>query len=350
MGLLPLLGLGLRRFRTIPPPSPPNLAAGPLQLLDHYCPLPLWGGGLRRFRTAGAFSALGWAPPPLSDNRPCRLFLTILAAGDSGRGPPPLSEQRGLRRFRTTLTPGDAGRGPWLLSDHLGPPPLSDHRGLRRIGAGAFPALGRGPPPLCDLWGPRRFSGGGLRRFLTPGACAAFRGGGSAAFRPPRRRPFSGGALRHVRTTRAPAALGAGLHRFQATGFLPLFGLGLCRHRTMDWPPSRWGYCLAPFWLGIWTSPLFGYMELCRPPVSPLSTQVQSSRLRRMFRPPPPPPPSKARMPPLSRAWKAHSLGRYSPWPLIPQMRTLVRRSSSMDSGARCRIGIENASGWMEHD
>ena len=84
-GPLAPFGFGSTPLSNQPPPPPPNLAAGALPLSDHYCPLPLWGGGLRRFRTTGAFSALGWAPPPLSDNRPCHLFLTILAAGDSGR-------------------------------------------------------------------------------------------------------------------------------------------------------------------------------------------------------------------------------------------------------------------------
>ena len=70
----------------------------------------------------------------------------------------------------------------------------------------------------------------------------------------------------------------------------------------------------APFQLGIWTGPFLvgdmeGVAELPCPCVSPLALKlkVHFRKLWRVFRPPPPR--SKARMPPLSKAWKAQRSG-----------------------------------------
>ena len=82
-----------------------------------------------------------------------------------------------------------------------------------------------------------------------------------------------------------------------------------------------------------------GVTELPGPPESPPppapKLKVHFRLSRRVFRPPPPH--WKARRPPPSRAWKARRPGRNLPWPL-PQRRTPVPRSSSAESGARCRM------------
>ena len=76
----------------------------------------------------------------------------------------------------------------------------------------------------------------------------------------------------------------------------------------------------------------FGFLALLSPPPPQApKLKVHFRRLRRVFTPPPPR--SKARMPPLSKTWK--SPGRNLLW---PRRRTPVQRSSSMESGARCRI------------
>ena len=79
-----------------------------------------------------------------------------------------------------------------------------------------------------------------------------------------------------------------------------------------------------------------GVTELPGPPEPPPppapKLKVHFRLSRRVFRPPPPH--SKARRPPPSRAWKARRPGRNFPWPL-PQRRTPVPRSSSVESGAR---------------
>ena len=66
------------------------------------------------------------------------------------------------------------------------------------------------------------------------------------------------------------------------------------------------------------------------PPAPKLKVHFRLSR--RVLRPPPPH--WKARRPPPSRAWKARRPGCNLPWPL-PQRRTPVPRSSSVESGAR---------------
>ena len=70
------------------------------------------------------------------------------------------------------------------------------------------------------------------------------------------------------------------------------------------------------------------------PPASKLKVHLRESR--RVSKPPPTH--SKARMRPPSKAWKARRPGRNLPWPLLPQRRTPVPRSSSAESGAKCRI------------
>ena len=72
------------------------------------------------------------------------------------------------------------------------------------------------------------------------------------------------------------------------------------------------------------------------PPAPKLKVHFWLSR--RVSRPPPPH--SKARRPPPSRAWKAQRPGRNLPWP-PPQRRTPVPRSSSAESGARCRMATQ---------
>ena len=73
------------------------------------------------------------------------------------------------------------------------------------------------------------------------------------------------------------------------------------------------------------------------PPPPPAPKLKVHFRLRRtVFRPSPPH--SKARRPPPSRAWKARRPGRNLPWTLPPRRRTPVPRSSSVESGARCRM------------
>ena len=84
-----------------------------------------------------------------------------------------------------------------------------------------------------------------------------------------------------------------------------------------------------------------GFLALLSPPPpSPPAPKLKVHfRLsRRVFRPPPPH--SKARRPPPSRAWKTQRPGHNLPWPL-PQRRTPVPRSSSMESGARCRMATQ---------
>ena len=84
-----------------------------------------------------------------------------------------------------------------------------------------------------------------------------------------------------------------------------------------------------------------GVTELPGPPKSPLPApklKVHFRLSRRVFRPPPSH--SKARRPPPNRAWKARRPGRSLPWPL-PRRRTLVPRSSSVESGARCRMATQ---------
>ena len=72
------------------------------------------------------------------------------------------------------------------------------------------------------------------------------------------------------------------------------------------------------------------------PPAPKLKVHFRLSR--RVFRPPPPH--SKARRPPPSRAWNAGRQGRNLPWPL-PHRRTPVPRSSSVESGTRCRMATK---------
>ena len=79
------------------------------------------------------------------------------------------------------------------------------------------------------------------------------------------------------------------------------------------------------------------FLALLSPPPSP-KLKVHFVRLRRVFKPPPPH--SKARRPPPSKAWKARRLGRNLPRPL-PERRTPVPRSSSVESGARCRMATQ---------
>ena len=73
------------------------------------------------------------------------------------------------------------------------------------------------------------------------------------------------------------------------------------------------------------------------PPLAP-KLKVHFRLSRRVLRPPPPH--SKARRPPPSRAWKARRPGRNLPWPL-PQRSTPFPRSSSVESGARCRMATQ---------
>ena len=83
-----------------------------------------------------------------------------------------------------------------------------------------------------------------------------------------------------------------------------------------------------------------GVTELLGPLESPPAPKLKLHfRLsRRVFKPPPPH--SKARRPPPSRAWKARRPSCNLPWPL-PQRRTPVPRSSSVESGARCRMATQ---------
>ena len=72
------------------------------------------------------------------------------------------------------------------------------------------------------------------------------------------------------------------------------------------------------------------------PPTPKLKVHFRLSRT--VFRPPPPH--SKARSSPPSTAWKAWRPGRNLPWPL-PKRRTPVPRSSSVESGVRCRMATQ---------
>ena len=82
-----------------------------------------------------------------------------------------------------------------------------------------------------------------------------------------------------------------------------------------------------------------GVTELpCPPePPPPPSTQVEGALSAIEESVQATPPHSKARRPPPSRVWKAWRLGRNLPWPLTKR-RTSVPRSSSVESGTRCRM------------
>ena len=81
-----------------------------------------------------------------------------------------------------------------------------------------------------------------------------------------------------------------------------------------------------------------GVTELPDPPESPPSTQVEGALSAKEESVQATPPHSKARRPPPSRAWKAQRPGRNLPWPLPQSRRTHVPRSSSVESGPRCRM------------
>ena len=79
-----------------------------------------------------------------------------------------------------------------------------------------------------------------------------------------------------------------------------------------------------------------GATELSGPPESPPSTQVEGALSAKEDSVQATP-----RRPSPSRAWKARRLGRNLPWTLPQRRRTPVPRSSSVESGARCRMATQ---------
>ena len=171
----------------------------------------------------------------------------------------------------------------------------------------------------------------------------------------PRGHTLAGASPRDPRFVVWPLELGFGTHNPRFVVWPLELGLGTHNPRFVAWPlvlkdAGFVDYVLTVFGAdrAVWVvqapgddvegmTELPGPLEPPPPPPAP-KLKVHFRLSRRVFRPPPPH--SKARRPPPSRAWKARTPSRNLPWP-SPHRRTPVPRSSSVESGARCRMATQ---------